>query len=644
MLAPIHSSLLYLGPDRKDLDNLDMEKSRESSSALDVLQKNQFKVFIVTEPSFKTFEELREFLKRARQQQSELQIFLLYKNLETQQLIELFNSKLIQGFCSLSESTKIEWFVRTASEKFDALKQKKELIHLFNEQNEALEQLREKLESRVEKRQKYLNSSQKRLAQTNEQIQLLHLSLVVVQKAQTVKEMESQIFQVLGPALDLDWVRIIFTNQSNALEAIESLKTNHRLLTIPFEIDRHIHGSITFARDYRQPFRETEEELLNQVTEAVSLAISRLIALEESEALKAQWETTFNAFSEPLCLIDQNNRIVRSNRAMMEASGRPYEDLVGKDPFEILLRDKAPSIQDLKPPFRKRIELSDESEILCYDVLCQNLTDDPKEHFKIAIFRDVTEELRLERHALESSKMAELGVIGSSIAHELNNPLGGMLSFLQLIKMDLNSKHELWDDIQEMEKAAKRCKDIVESLLGFARRPHQDEKEDFDLHEAIHHALKLVEIQTKTMGLHIDWEPRAHPVWVHGNHNQIVQALRNVLQNSIEAIERKRSADAKFVGHISLDLSVRKKNIQLTVQDNGDGIPQQALPKIFNPLFSLKKTGLATGLGLTVAFKILADHGGHVEISSQLGVGTSARISLKSPEMTTSSQVFDRKI
>lgn len=630
MLAPIHSSLLYVGPAPVEIPNVDVEVSDNVANALELLKQHSFKTLIVDHRILQDNEALRQFLVEAKSNDSRIQTLLLNSSLSMPELLTLYNHQLVNRVCDSVENESFPELLRLTMESFDEAEQQNRLLQLFDEQNERLKALKKNLEERVEKRQKYLKRSEKKLAKANEQIGLLHASLIAVHRAQTVKEMEGFLFEALKSSLHLDWIRISFISQTN-LENLTAAESSFRILNLEMEVNDQISGNISFARDVRRPFKVEEEELLVQVSEAVSLAISRLIALEDSEALKAQWETTFDAFSEPLCLVDSNNSIIRSNQAMVEATGRPYGDLMGENPFRIMLGDAAKKLEQLPPPFRQRLETSEDA--LVFEILCQKLTDTPGNNFKIVIFRDVTEESRLEKHALESSKMAELGIIGSSIAHELNNPLGGMLNFLQLMKMDLKKEDPIFDDVTDMESAAKRCKDIVESLLGFARKSNTENDDSFDFNDVIHHSLKLVEIQTKSMGIQVDWSRDSRALMMSGNSNQLVQALRNILQNSIEAIERKKELDNGFIGHIELDVSVKGKTLVLEIQDNGDGIPADALPKIFNPLFSLRKTGLATGLGLTVAFKIISEHNGSLEISSHQGAGTTARISMESPEL-----------
>lgn len=646
LLAPIHSSLLYFGPQDFPIQNVDVEKVHSPEDIPNLIDEFSFKIFILHLEKSEEIRKWDQLLQQIKDKSETLQVIGLFPENSYADALSLFNRGLLNWILPIKEIQKensLFNLLQKGMERHGQLEQESQKALLFEEQIAKLSVLKLQLESRVEKRHKYLERSQTKLAATNQQIELLHSSLIAVQQAQSVVEMEKLLFNTLRENLFLEWIKIFF-NESTNLDHITPLRSQFRILELPIFTEDTEVGKIYFARDSRRPFRPFEEELLIKVTEAVSLAISRLVALNNSEELKAQWETTFDAFSEPLCLIDQNNEILRSNHAMVVATGRPYQDLLGKNPFDIMQVQSTKRIEDFTFPFRKRVSAGDSDHESIYDILCQKLTNSPRDSTKIIVFRDVTEETRLEKQALESSKMAELGIIGSSIAHELNNPIGGMLNFLQLMKMDLNESDKLYPDVLEMEDASRRCKDIIENLLGFARQNSDEKTSQFLLSEAIHHSLKLVEIQTKSLGIQVEVQNKNSNSYVVGNKNQIVQAFRNVLQNSIEAIERRRQQEPKLIGSVFVQVGVKNRQILVTIQDNGDGIPKQALPKVFNPLFSLKKGAQVSGLGLTVAFQIINRHKGTLELSSHLGSGTTARISMKSPEIKGSSQVFDTKI
>ncbi|MNL11020.1 Sporulation kinase A [compost metagenome] len=211
----------------------------------------------------------------------------------------------------------------------------------------------------------------------------------------------------------------------------------------------------------------------------------------------------------------------------------------------------------------------------------------------------------MERQILESAKMAELGTIGSSIAHELNNPLGGILSFTQLIKMDMKPDHPLYPDIVEMEAGVQRCKEIVQNLLGFTRTPNVDVEGDVSLKDVSMRALKIVELQTKSQGIDVKLHFPGTDVWVKGHLNLLAQALKNVLQNSIDHLTEKARSTKGFRGVLDIEIQIQSGSAAILIKDNG---------------LQEKNTNHPIGLSVPVAAQILRDH--EAELTFEPGPGS----------------------
>lgn len=263
-----------------------------------------------------------------------------------------------------------------------------------------------------------------------------------------------------------------------------------------------------------------------------------------------------------------------------------------------------------------------------YEVITERmgLTHDG-ESVQLVLLRSITDEVRFERRIFEGSKLAELGTIGSSIAHELNNPLGGMLSFLQLILMDVKPGEDLFEEIKGMEQGVLRCRDIVLNLLSFARKHDLSDISEINLYDVVERSVKLIELQSKSRGIMIEM-PVKEPVLIRGSQNALSQALCNLLQNSIDAIADRLKDEPLFPGRISIQLSLTGDKYQLRLSDNGTGIKPEFQSQIFNPLFTTRDPDQFSGMGLTTAFTIISEHHGNLEILSQTGTGTTAIISL----------------
>ena len=641
MLAPSYqSSILCYSNASQALTDLGSEFVADNQSCLSALSEHPFKALVVERDLFGSFDSLKSLLTEVKGSPSNAQTILLGNALTSKESILLFNEGLIQSVSS-SKQDDLETCIPKAISAFNRQQQDESFFKLFDEQNERLADLKTKLEARVEKRQKFLNSARAKLSRTDKNVSLLHGCFVAIHKSQSFADIETNLLHILKGELQIQDIKISTdTDDTDILTKTD----DQRVISYTLVAEEREFGKVDFFRDIRQPFSSLEEDLLDQTSDAISLAATRILVLGELESLTNQWETTFNTISDPLCLTDQSYSILKGNHALANILNVSADKLSGFDPFSALQMADLKQKLEKAATFRERVETEIEDQHYVFDVIVQRLSQSSTSPVNIVIFRDITQAALLEKQALESSKLAELGIIGSSIAHELNNPIGGILNFLQLIKMNLPKDHQHFDDIEEMERAAHRCKQIIESLLGFARKDDAEDSHSITLQYALDKAIKICEIQTKSKGIKVNWKPDEFEIEITGHQNQWIQVLRNILQNSIDAIDRRAKGKENYTGLIEISLASKGDQLQVQIQDNGDGIDEQDMPKIFNPLFSRKEGPNSTGLGLTVAFRILNEHNAILFFKSIPTSGTTAIISLKSPEIQGSSQVFDTKI
>ncbi len=486
------------------------------------------------------------------------------------------------------------------------------------------------------KTQKSRERANKRIITLNRQVESLHQALVAVHTANSIGDVESLLLRALKDTLDLEWCRIFFRYHEH-MEAQLDRYGHLSLFKAALIIGQTQFGKIIFARAKERPFSKSENDLLLQVADGVALAIDRLTKLDQAESLKQQWESTFDAISEPLCLTDENFKISRTNSAFAKASGLSYKSLIGSNCFYSFFGASA-ATQDLSAKIIESQARPDQTFKVqkisrgnepprTYEVSAQRIQ--PDSIFMI-LFRDITDQQKIQKQIFESAKMAEIGTIGSSIAHELNNPLGGMISFLQLLKMDLKKDDAIYADIVEMEQAGQRCKEIVENLLGFTRQHDSQAIAEVDLRDVVRQALKITELQARSLGVTVQMLWPEHPVKIMGHSNLLAQAISHFLQNSFEAVSEQLTENPRYKGHIQIDLRLEKDQVFLNISDNGVGISLENQNKIFNPLFSTKSRRRNQGLGLTLAYKIVDDHNGRIEIYSQPKMGTQVKIALTS--------------
>jgi len=238
-------------------------------------------------------------------------------------------------------------------------------------------------------------------------------------------------------------------------------------------------------------------------------------------------------------------------------------------------------------------------------------------------FNQMASELSIREKALneaqaqlvQSEKMAAFGQLGAGIAHEVKNPLAGILGFAQLSLRKTEKDSPLHKNLLQIEKETRRCKTIIENLLKFARQ----EKVQYaatDINRVVQDSIDIMGHQLGIHQIKVEKDLSANLPEIMANGNQIQQVLMNFMLNSQQAMNGNP-------GTVRLETAIADaQNIEIRVKDNGPGIPKEIQTKIFEPFFTTKPAGQGTGLGLSVSYGIIKDHGGIIRIVSQQGEGT----------------------
>jgi len=241
------------------------------------------------------------------------------------------------------------------------------------------------------------------------------------------------------------------------------------------------------------------------------------------------------------------------------------------------------------------------------------------------MFHDVTEKRRLEKYLARTEKLASIGQLASGVAHEINNPLGVISCYSNLIAKGQESNSQLEKDIQIILKHTDQCKSVVEALLNFAR-VSEPAKRKTDITVCIEEVLSVLETQMKMEHIQVRREFASGVLQLTVDEQQIKQVLMNLLLNARQAM-----TDGG-------DLTVRtihrkeKKVVAVEVVDTGTGIAEKHIDRIFDPFFTTKETEKGTGLGLSVSYGIVKQHGGDIEVETSVGEGSTFRVLLPADE------------
>ncbi|HKY33213.1 MAG TPA: PAS domain S-box protein [Candidatus Polarisedimenticolia bacterium] len=235
--------------------------------------------------------------------------------------------------------------------------------------------------------------------------------------------------------------------------------------------------------------------------------------------------------------------------------------------------------------------------------------------------RDLTERKHLETELRQAEKMSAVGVLVSGVAHELNNPLAGLLGYAQLL-LGAGADEKTRRGLETIHREAERCRRIVHNLSAFARK-HRPQEEHADLNEVLRLTLELraYQLQVDNIRIRTELDP-ALPRTMLDVH-QIQQVLLNVIINAQQAMLAARKG-----GTLTLRSRRRGSTLVVEVQDDGPGIPTGNLEKIFDPFFTTKEVGQGTGLGLSICYGILKEHGGRIRARNADGGGAVFAIEL----------------
>jgi two-component system NtrC family sensor kinase len=246
----------------------------------------------------------------------------------------------------------------------------------------------------------------------------------------------------------------------------------------------------------------------------------------------------------------------------------------------------------------------------------------------VGIFTDLRPRLKMEQRLQEthlqlvsSEKMASLGKLAAGIAHEINNPLGGILIYSSLMIEDLPEEDSKRGDLARIVQEAGRCKEIVKSLLEFARQT-EPKMEPTDVNRAINDGLFFLVNQALFHNIRIVKNLDPFLPFVQGNASQLKQVFMNIIVNAAEAMH----------GNGTLTITTYpapdRRRVSVEFTDTGEGIPEENLTRIFDPFFTTKDVGKGTGLGLATSYGIVEDHGGKIGVRSKVGEGTTFTIEL----------------
>jgi len=238
--------------------------------------------------------------------------------------------------------------------------------------------------------------------------------------------------------------------------------------------------------------------------------------------------------------------------------------------------------------------------------------------------RDRRQQAESEIKLLQSEKQASVGRLAAGVAHEINNPLTGVLTFTHMLLRRKDLDTEVRADLQTIAKETERVRAIVKGLLDFSRQTKL-EPESTDINKLVRSAITLVDNQALVKGVQLEFLPTDGLPVRTVDRSQMQSVILNIMMNAIDATEPGGTITVRTGFSVSKG-KTEQDGIEISISDTGCGISKENLGKIFDPFFTTKEVGQGTGLGLSVSYGIVARHGGNIRVQSEVGKGSSFTI------------------
>jgi PAS domain S-box-containing protein len=354
---------------------------------------------------------------------------------------------------------------------------------------------------------------------------------------------------------------------------------------------------------------------------------------EELVAAQRHAQELYDSAPVMLLRIDPDGAILDCNRMALAALGYERGDLGQVRLPDLFAAESRPRIRRLFEELRRTGRVTDEPVTLSTKsgapIVAQLDAVAGGAETRVAL-RDITARIRQEQaleearrqlqvkdQILHAEKLRALGEMLSGVAHELNNPLGAITGFAEML-----ARREPTEEARLIRQEAERCSRIVNNLLRFARR-RPPEKAMVDVRRILLDALELRAYHFKSKGVTVQHDLAAGLPQTWADESALGQVFLNILNNAEDAVALRGPA-----GQIRVRAWREERQIFISFTDNGSGIPRDQIRQIFDPFFTTKEPGQGTGLGLSVAYGIIQEHRGRITAQSEVGVGTTITVEL----------------
>jgi PAS domain S-box-containing protein len=367
--------------------------------------------------------------------------------------------------------------------------------------------------------------------------------------------------------------------------------------------------------------------LRRQVSQLEELAGERKQEKDRIKQTAEEWETTFDSITDMVSIHDADFRLKRVNRRFAEVFGMKAEEFIGRHCYEVFHK-----IDGAMPdcPYKKimatgkpaKWEYFEPSLGINLEVSASPLFNKKGEMVAcVHVARDISEWKQMEESMVITDRLASIGELVSGVAHELNNPLTSVIGYLELL-LGEDVPDKIREDIAIAHHEALRAAEVVSNLLTFARK-HAPSKKLVNINGIIATVLRLRAYEQKVRNIKVNTGFANNLPLIMADNFQLQQVFLNIVINAeyfmIEAHNR---------GALTITTEKAGDIVRVSFADDGPGIPEENLKRIFTPFFTTKEEGKGTGLGLSICLGIVAGHSGRIYATNQPGGGANFIVEL----------------
>jgi len=454
------------------------------------------------------------------------------------------------------------------------------------------------------------------------------------------RRLSTQFSKFLAAALvDRDFMYI--EDLSSLLEEFpedrEILAEEDLAYFLPLVVKGEVLGLLALGHTLTGDYLSSEDlKVMQMLTSHAALALDNALLYRQAHAralefeqLKTYNENIVQSIKVGVMVVDTDGRVRSWNRSMEKTLGIRADEAIRKHVDELFPSTFASALHQA----RQRIEGGEELLASAYRVALRTrdnvdrivnisvapLLGDRGHQPAVVIVDDVTDATELESQLRQSDRLASVGLLAAGVAHEVNTPLAGISSYVQMMQRKMPDSDPRRAILEKIEKQTFRASSIVNNLLNFSRQ-QASEMQPVNMNSVVEETLTLAELPLAKRKVRVGTElaDEIAPVW--GDTGKLQQVLMNLVLNARDSMP-----DG---GDLNIRTAQQNGEVILEVADTGSGIPKEQINKIYDPFFTTKGTGKGTGLGLSVTYGIVQEHRGTITVRSEPGNGTIFRVVL----------------